>query len=58
MVSAATNFYTLHFDVVKRKRQEELLEIEAKIQIYTLRNDQDNISEWVDKKLKIIEQQP
>ena len=44
------------FDVVKRKRQEELLEIEAKIQIYTLRNDENNISEWVDKKLKIIEQ--
>jgi hypothetical protein len=44
------------FDIVKRKRQEELLEIEAKIQIYTLRNDEDNISEWVDKKLKILEQ--
>ena len=40
----------------ERKRQEELLEIEAKIQIYTLRNDQDNISEWVDKKLRIFEQ--
>lgn len=44
------------FNVVKRKRQEELLEIEAKIQIYTLRNDEQNISEWVDKKLNIIKQ--
>ena len=44
------------FEVIKRKRQEELLEIEAKIQIYTLRNDENNISEWVDKKLKIISQ--
>ena len=44
------------FDIIKRKKQEELLEIDAKIQIYTLRNDQDNISEWVDKKINIINQ--
>ena len=44
------------FEIIKRKRQEELVEIEAKIQIYTMRNDQENISEWADKKLKIIEQ--
>ena len=41
------------FDVIKRKKQEELVEIDAKIQIYTMRNDQDNLSEWVDKKNKI-----
>jgi hypothetical protein len=44
------------FDVIKRKKQEELLEIETKIQIYTLRNYEEGISEWVDKKIKIINQ--
>ena len=44
------------FDVIKRKKQEELLEIETKIQIYTLRNCEEGISEWVDKKNKTLNQ--
>ena len=42
------------FDIIKLKRDEELLEIEAKIQIYTLRNDQEHIEEWVNKKMQIM----
>jgi len=44
------------FDVIKRKKQEELVEIDAKIQIYTMRNDRDNLIEWSDKKKRINEQ--
>uniref|UniRef100_A0A6C0D0W2 RING-type domain-containing protein n=1 Tax=viral metagenome TaxID=1070528 RepID=A0A6C0D0W2_9ZZZZ len=43
-------------DLVKRKKLEELEEIETKIRIYTIRNDQERMNEWVVRKDKIMVQ--
>ena len=43
-------------DLVKRKKVEELEEIETKIRIYTIRNDQERMNEWVVRKDKIMVQ--
>lgn len=44
------------FDFIKLKKKEELIEIEAKISVYTLRNDEKTIKEYILKKNKIINQ--
>lgn len=43
-------------ELIKNKRQEELIEINSKIEIYTLRNDSEKINEWTQKKVKIENQ--
>lgn len=43
-------------DVIKNKKQEELLEINMKIQIYSLRNDRKHIDEWENKKYHVLQQ--
>jgi len=40
-------------NLVKQKKLEELEEIEAKIRIYTIRNDEDRLREWTDRKTLI-----
>lgn len=40
-------------DLVKQKKMEELEEINAKINIYTIRNDEERINIWTDKKNRI-----
>lgn len=44
------------FDFVKLKKREELIDIDAKIQLYTLRNDEENINNYKAKKNKILNQ--
>jgi hypothetical protein len=43
-------------ELVKRKKNEELEEIESKIRIYTIRNDETRIQEWTDRKTKVNKQ--
>jgi hypothetical protein len=43
-------------DLVKRKKLEELEEIEAKIRIYTIRDDRERIEEWSNRKNHVINQ--
>jgi len=43
-------------DLVKQKKLEELEEIEAKIRIYTIRNDEDRLNEWTERKTRINSQ--
>jgi SNF2 family DNA or RNA helicase len=44
------------FEFVKAKKREELIEINAKIEIYTIRNDRKNLNEWINKKNSINNQ--
>ena len=43
-------------DLIKSKKMEELIDIESKIEIYTLRDDQIKINQWMQKKERIVEQ--
>jgi hypothetical protein len=43
-------------ELVKKKKQEEIEEIEAKIRIYTIRNDVDRIRKWEERKNTVNEQ--
>jgi len=43
-------------ELVKNKKLEELEEIESKIRIYTMRNDQTKIDEWNNKKIHTLNQ--
>jgi hypothetical protein len=43
-------------ELVKRKKLEELEEINSKIRIYTIRNDQSKIIEWTEKQTQITNQ--
>lgn len=43
-------------ELIKNKRHEELIEINSKIDIYTMRNDDSKIQEWTLKKKKIEDQ--
>lgn len=43
-------------NLVKQKKLEELEEIDAKIRIYTIRNDQERFQEWTDRKTRITNQ--
>ena len=43
-------------EVVKSKKNEELLEINTKIQIYRLRNDNSGAEHWEDKKKRVLQQ--
>ena len=42
--------------LVQKKKQDELLEIESKIRIYVIRNDQVKINKWVSRKNSIEEE--
>lgn len=44
------------FNFIKSKKEEELIEAESKIQIYTLRKDEKQIKEWNSKKNSILNQ--
>lgn len=44
------------FEFVKNKKKEELIEIESKIQIYKMRNDNKQVEEWLCKKNNILYQ--
>jgi SNF2 family DNA or RNA helicase len=43
-------------DLIKSKKMEELIDIDSKIEIYTLRDDQIKINQWLQKKERIVEQ--
>lgn len=43
-------------DLVKQKKLEELEEIKAKIRIYTIRNDQQRLTEWTNRQTSIENQ--
>lgn len=43
-------------DLIKSKKMEELIDIESKIEIYTLRDDPIKINQWMQKKERIVEQ--
>jgi len=43
-------------DLIKSKKMEELIDIDSKIEIYTLRDDPIKINQWMQKKERIVEQ--
>jgi len=43
-------------DLIKSKKMEEIIDIDSKIEIYTLRDDQIKINQWLQKKERIVEQ--
>ena len=43
-------------ELVKQKKFEELEEIDSKIRIYTMRNDQTKIDEWKTRKIRVLGQ--
>ena len=43
-------------ELVKQKKLEEMEEVESKIRIYTMRNDQTKIYEWKERKNRVTEQ--
>jgi SNF2 family DNA or RNA helicase len=43
-------------ELIKSKKMEELIDIESKIEIYTLRDDPIKINKWLQKKERIVEQ--
>ena len=43
-------------ELIKSKKMEELIDIDSKIEIYTLRDDQIKINQWLQKKERILEQ--